>query len=200
MSHSRWQFLKRFDINDAKGRLYLRRWYLLQMPWFGIYLHKIAQPDKDPDMHDHPWSFVSLVLLGGYEEQLSVGPAAVRLWVPRKRGWLSLAFRRATDVHRIRELWRVPTWTLVLVGRRVREWGFQTDRGFVPWRDYLLNKATHRCKVCGALWRLNPADPENYPPPHPFALPTWSLVSPNCGKCCDNVAMGGQLEELAGLP
>lgn len=49
--------------------------------------------------------------------------------------------------------------------------------------------ATHRCKLCGASWRLNPptkVQPEG----------SWSLVSKSCGKCCDNVAMGEQIERL----
>lgn len=59
---------------------------------------------------------------------------------------------------------------------------------------------THRCKICGALWRLNPADPK-YPAPHPFSQPSWTWVrardSPeHLGKCCDNVAMGDQIERL----
>lgn len=41
---------------------------------------------------------------------------------------------------------------------------------------------THRCKVCGALWILYPD--------------SWSLCSRECGQCCDNVAMGNQIEQL----
>lgn len=48
--------------------------------------------------------------------------------------------------------------------------------------------ATHRCKVCGALWRWNT--------PSVVRDGSWSLVSATCGKCCDNVAMGDQIEEL----
>jgi hypothetical protein len=61
------------------------------------------------------------------------------------------------------------------------------DRSTIP---------THRCKVCKALWRLNPAEPEKYPPPHPFAKETWTLLSPTCGKCCDQEVMGDQIEAL----
>lgn len=39
-------------------------------------------------------------------------------------------------------------------------------------------RATHRCKVCGALWWLG-----NVPP---VGL-CWSLRSPTCGRCCDNL-------------
>lgn len=50
--------------------------------------------------------------------------------------------------------------------------------------DSLLRgrKPTHRCKVCGALW-IDWGD-------------TWSLFSPRCGQCCDNAAMGYQIEAL----
>lgn len=41
---------------------------------------------------------------------------------------------------------------------------------------------THRCKVCGAMW-IDWGD-------------SWSLFSPRCGQCCDNVAMGHQIEAL----
>lgn len=43
--------------------------------------------------------------------------------------------------------------------------------------------ATHRCKVCGAFWMLTSA--------------TWHLVSLTCGQCCDNQAMGAQIEALS---
>lgn len=137
-----WQFCTRFDILDPKtGELYLRRYRVLQTPWFGIYLHKIAQPDHDRDLHDHPWPFVSVVLRGGYDETLRAvhdyGNGPVDVGVRCVRGWLSFAFRRATDAHRITRLHRTPTWTLVIVGRRRKSWGFYTDRGYVPWRTYL---------------------------------------------------------------
>jgi hypothetical protein len=59
--------------------------------------------------------------------------------------------------------------------------------------------ATHRCKVCGALWRLCKGEPDKYrdlPADYPLSHDSWSLVSPTCGKCCDNVAMGDQIEYL----
>lgn len=48
---------------------------------------------------------------------------------------------------------------------------------------------THRCKVCGAMWILWQFKTEP---------PTWSLgTNEKCGQCCDNVAMGDQIETLA---
>jgi hypothetical protein len=51
-------------------------------------------------------------------------------------------------------------------------------------------EATHRCKVCGAHWRLN--GPTKVQPGG-----SWSLVYPfQAGKCCDNVAMASQIEAI----
>ena len=138
---SRWALFERFDINDeATGQLYLRRWRIVQTPWFGIYLHKIAMPDKDRDLHDHPWPFVSVVLRGGYDELLRPNadfPGSEWSQYGLRRGWLSIGLRRATDAHRITKLHRTPTWTLVLVGARRRSWGFYTEHGYVDWKKYL---------------------------------------------------------------
>lgn len=60
--------------------------------------------------------------------------------------------------------------------------------------------ATHRCKVCGARWRFHPADPERFPPPHPFSQNTWSLESDECGECCDVAPMLEQIEPLQEAP
>jgi len=138
---SRWAFMSRFDIDDpVTGELYLRRWRIVQTPWFAVYLHKIATPDKDRDLHDHPWSFLSLILRGGYDEERLVydngldGDMCSKMF---RRGWLSLGWRRATDAHRITRLHRTPTWTLVLTGPRRRSWGFYTDAGYRDWKTYL---------------------------------------------------------------
>lgn len=53
---------------------------------------------------------------------------------------------------------------------------------------------THRCKVCGALWTLWPPDPTNLV--EAIRPGSWSLFTPRCGQCCDNVVMGDQIEQL----
>jgi len=44
-------------------------------------------------------------------------------------------------------------------------------------------KATHQCTICGARWR----ECDDF---------RWTLRSKECGPCCDNVAMGDQIEAL----
>lgn len=45
-----------------------------------------------------------------------------------------------------------------------------------------IASATHRCKVCDARWIKFDWG--------------WSLASKQCGKCCDVVAMGEQIEPI----
>ncbi len=60
-----------------------------------------------------------------------------------------------------------------------------------------ITSATHRCRTCGALWRLNDPDPSQ-PNGSPLRRDaSWTLVSTTgCGPCCDVVPMAGQMEPL----
>lgn len=120
-------------VVEKDGDVYLTRWRLLQCPWFGLYLHRFTRPDQDRYLHDHPWDFCSVVLRGGYQERFKRG--IVHLCRTRRTG--SVAFHKAEALHRIVELYRTPTWTLVLTGRRRRQWGFLTADGWQDWRTYL---------------------------------------------------------------
>jgi hypothetical protein len=135
---TRWTLWQYCDIESDvnPGQVYLRRLRLVQTPWFGVYLHWINESDTDRDLHDHPWRFWSLILRGGYTETVSDHPGAPpvsRYW-PRW-SWHHMPLRSA---HRIIALVD-ETVTLVIVGRRVRVWGFWTTEGRIPWPDYLRN-------------------------------------------------------------
>lgn len=109
------------DISHA-GSLYLRRW-LLTPSVFGwrLMLHKIARPDLERVLHDHPWDFATLCLRGGYDEfvlrpdedveQESIRPGGIR-------------FRSFRHTHRIDRIVGPNAWTLVLHGPRRHVWGF----------------------------------------------------------------------------
>jgi hypothetical protein len=117
----RWAFMERFEVPDYDDpeRNYLTRWRVIQTPWFGIYVHRMDGPDSRATLHDHPWPFVSFVLRGGYWEHTNYeGDASGWRYVGR------VNIKRATDLHYIDELARTPTWTLMLVGRRRRTWGY----------------------------------------------------------------------------
>lgn len=140
---SRWALWASFDIPDKKGGYYLRRLRVVETPWFGVYLHEMRGPDPGRDLHDHPWEFVSVILKGGYTElvpaqQPKDSHAGLASFAKRWDTWKvgSVHYMRATDQHTIEQLLGVPTYTLVLRGRRKRTWGFHTKDGFVPWNEY----------------------------------------------------------------
>ncbi len=122
-------------LSDPVGPL-LIRWILVRVPLFGIYLHKLCRSDYDRALHDHPWPFVSIVLWGGYWEvhDQSTQDRPVWLW----RGAGSVAYRPADWRHRI--VLNCPAWTLILVGRRCRPWGFWLPEGWCWWRHHNAGK------------------------------------------------------------
>lgn len=126
-SSPRWAFMRRRLIGQP-GDIYLDRVYVVQTPWFGIMFHRIYRPDNQRDLHDHPWNFFSLILLGHYVEDTPDGPFLRHLW----------NFKRAEDRHSIRWCSRSPVWTLVFTGPKRRTWGFWVDNGtrWVKWTDY----------------------------------------------------------------
>lgn len=134
-------------LRRADGRTYLAR-RRISTPWFRIFLHKMEAPDPGFHLHDHPWNFVSLILWGGYTEErefTSVASeraghveAGYRSWYgDRVRyGFLNVNRMPLYLAHRIVELNKKTCWTLVIGGRRQREWGFYQPDGWVFHSDY----------------------------------------------------------------
>jgi hypothetical protein len=114
-----------WSCGQAKGPL-LTRYFLWHGHRLGIFLHHLHASDEDRALHDHPWSFLTCLLSGGYFE-----------WTPAGRSWrrrFSILYRPAEWQHRL-ELVR-PVWTLVVRFRRRRPWGFITPTGWQEWRAY----------------------------------------------------------------
>lgn len=132
----RWAFMDVFEIHDLEhpDQVYLKRWRVIQSPYFSIYLHKILMPDGDRNPHNHPWDFRTFILKGQYTEeyQKSIGsspyPKTYRRFSTHKM-WLH-------NFHRI-TLLDVPTWTLVFTGRREQDWGFLEGKEFIPHVEYI---------------------------------------------------------------
>ena len=137
---ARWAFMLVFKVKAEDGvGTYLWRLRMIQTPWFGIFLHRINEADYQ-DPHNHPWSFFySLVLKGWYEEAVWEGEDDKFLkyaWKQR-HGMLSLHRINGDQFHRIINL-KKPTWTLLLVGPRVQQWGFwPAGEGWVQWDQYI---------------------------------------------------------------
>lgn len=110
--------------------LYLTRYHIVRTPWFGVYIHVIHRPDRDRFLHDHPWSFSSVVLRGGYQEETRRNLDSFTIKKTHKAGSFH-RMRLKDGYHSIRTLLRVPTWTLVFRGKRVKDWGYLTPNGWV---------------------------------------------------------------------
>jgi hypothetical protein len=134
-----WQFMNKFVVTKSDGDPYLIRWRIIQTPFFSLYLHKFLAGDSDPYVHDHPWTFLSIILRGGYTE-VRRNNHTRRL---HKRHIRHVNLMRRDDAHYIERLDRVPSWSLLFVGRRRRTWGFYVPQGieeifveFENWEDW----------------------------------------------------------------
>lgn len=134
--------MHRMDItaaNHPEQGVYLRRWYIFRCRFFGVMVHKIMRHDVDRDLHDHPWAFASIVLKGGYNEEVHCpvhGAPCTDVRVVTRTN-----VKRHGAFHRIAALHRHPTWTLVFTGPKRSSWGFMVGDEHVPWRDYVAGEA-----------------------------------------------------------
>lgn len=147
------RLFKREEMDgDGRCPTYLVRWTLLKL-WGGrsIYLHHFVGDDWSLDLHDHPKRFVSIGLWGRYvEETPATPPGSVYPLMNVRQMFIAPWIRTfpATHVHRISLIHGRPCWTLVLVLRTSRPWGFWHQHRWVPWRTYVGSEAATRMKSC----------------------------------------------------
>ena len=137
-------------IYDRKGTIpYLDRYYIFlknrkNFP-FNITLHKVMVSDEDV-LHDHPWSYATLILKGGYYEHIPLYNNTTGNVVGSTRVWRGpghFRFRKADDLHWLelakdKDGKEIPCWSLFYMGRKEKEWGFLpfkqsnelTERGY----------------------------------------------------------------------
>lgn len=138
--HFLWIFKKTIlRIKDDQGPIYLIRYSLFTTPWFAVKIHKILMSD-DACFHDHPWSFISIILWGGYTEcqpfrAFSNGMPDDSLVHRQYYSAGSILWRKAPSPHRL-EISN-PATTLVITFKKIRLWGFYTLSGWKPWFEYI---------------------------------------------------------------
>lgn len=161
-----------FHLHHGDGSLYMERYWLVPfissehvgcvaMNWwrepfgwlcqrFGIAMriHIIHTPDLDRALHDHPWSFVSVVLRGWYTELRPIDNGRPCFHeAPEEFSWVthrherSIAFRHATDRHRIvngsfNGHFTPGVITLFITGPKRQWWGFYAPQGKVHYQNY----------------------------------------------------------------
>jgi len=136
------------DIHH-KGDLYMERAWLLSKfsidEFAGVRIHRIARSDIDRHLHDHPGWSLSIVLRGGYFEELPLEPRAdLARWTDGQEQtyqvWRApgdVVYREAADRHRIVIPEGQESLSLFVIGPTVHKWGFYTEAGKVAWEDYL---------------------------------------------------------------
>ena len=131
----RWAFWRWTTIPQSKD--YITRLHLVKTPWFAVCLHWINRPDPEPYLHDHPVTFLSIVLKGGYSEMR----AGLLHWgvVVHHVNWWNYLRASIGDCHTIVDVpW--PTLTLCFMGPKRREWGYHMPQGWKYWRDYYAER------------------------------------------------------------
>lgn len=133
--------------------VFLVRYIVYKSKNFRFYIHRFLRSDADQP-HDHPASFYTYVVDGSYQEyKYDLNKPIVTdgefktYWSfdinLRKAG--SLAFRKATDIHRVvlprtyslSEIEQAPL-TICLMLKRERNWGYwKNGCYFIDWREYL---------------------------------------------------------------
>jgi hypothetical protein len=126
------------EIKSKTGELHFQRYRIIECRLFALYLHYIAKADEDAHLHSHPWNFYSLILKGGYYEDI-IRPDGYTSRITRRL--LSLEYRFYDAYHKVIQLIK-PTWTLVLVSPKKEgyTWGYLVDGKHVDFETYRENK------------------------------------------------------------
>ena len=122
----------RVIMDRTDNEPYLERYYVFlkdrkTFP-FNIFIHKFLKSDPD-DLHDHPWSYFTLILRGGYWEYTPKG----KFW----RGPGHFRVSSAKSLHRIEVESGITAWTMFIPFVKKREWGFIKKGKWIQHEQYL---------------------------------------------------------------
>lgn len=127
-----------YETMDGAGAcpVYLERWTFLRLLGCAVYLHHFLGDDWSIDPHDHPRRFISVGLKGWYFEDVFDEAGKLRETIRFQAPW----FRSfpATHIHRVRAKECGDVWTLVIVLRKSRGWGFIQEGRWIPFREYVF--------------------------------------------------------------
>ena len=116
------------EIRDTKGQLRFTRRHIFSTPWFHCYIHRILHQDDDFHLHNHPWTFLGIILWGGYEERTPKGGS-------RNRRIGSIGYGGLGYYHKVAKIFG-PTTSLFFTGVKRYDWGYMTSEGFIQNERY----------------------------------------------------------------
>ena len=144
---------KNLIYDRLSKELYLTRYYLFlkdrQRFPFNVFLHKFHSSDGT-DQHDHPWSYATFIVRGGYYEWVPIYKDTAI--VGERKVWRGPGhFRRcaANSFHRIELKEGVTAWTIFMPGPQQRLWGFLTHKNWANFNwieseQYLSERAAKK--------------------------------------------------------
>lgn len=160
IERERWPYRETISGGGGPGCPIFYRWEILTLRGWKLMVHRFLPYAEDVDHHDHPASFLTLVLRGRYWDETpcpydcthetSMGSLAEAL---RQRGetcpgcggggvlWEEISaptirWRRGEYKHRTVTT-EEGAWTVVLMMPKRRAWGFWRERGWLPWDQYV---------------------------------------------------------------
>ena len=126
------------EIKSKEGVVHFRRWWLFSLFGLSVYIHAIYKADEDEYLHNHPWKIWTMILKGGYLEELHGGRHRVRTFG-------HIAYSKTSDFHKIAKMYKSPTYTLAIVGsRKAQDWGYMVDGRFIDHKTFRENKNKKR--------------------------------------------------------
>jgi len=133
-----------YKIRPTNDEVFIRRIRLFQTPWCSVFIHEICTENRDVALHDHPWTFWSFMLWGGYSEVVHKYPNQPKSKGRTHRRW-SLHKLSLYSTHRIVSV-KPHTWTLLVTGKRRQRWGFWLPEGWMDFRQYYLKHPPMECE------------------------------------------------------
>lgn len=149
------------QLIDREGDSYIERWFLLRKNIIGqvesghtlfglpipseienLYLHRYVRADVE-EPHCHPWPNATLLLSGWYDEDIHAADGTV---TRERRHPGDIVLRDANEIHAIVAT-GPGTISLFATAPKMRDWGFHTEAGFIPWQDFRAWKQAQEARA-----------------------------------------------------
>lgn len=124
------------EIKSKDGVLHFRRWRVLTTPWFVINWHGIYHEDEDRDLHNHPWTFINIILWGSYWELRSKKLGETHNAICKRRSFLNIAYRDKNSFHKIFSMGSKAVYSLNIMWNKTDEWGYDVNGRLIEHKMY----------------------------------------------------------------
>lgn len=127
------------EIGPSECPIMYRR-TLLSTRWLKLLWHEFMPGASDEAAHDHPRSFITIVLRGGYDDVQPCPKCCANGWEPcgdivDEVRAPAIRFRPAEHAH-ITRVGPKGASTFVVMFKQRREWGFFRNGRWYPWRRF----------------------------------------------------------------